>query len=287
MKTMKTMKKVNYFLMFTLSLMLFLSCDDDYDNTLPTSDEAGAIIDISRSTGKLLGTPLNSEDLENTEIAFAPADVDLSFLARMNLGFLDNIDKFELIKTFNGGAEVSLLESTTLPFDLEYETVDDYISGFGIAARDLRIGDIFEFAVKVYQNDGDVYYYASTIGKFSVVVNCASNLAGLYDVTAVRDDGATWDHGIEEIVEISPGYYKTVTTGGWAAGAIAPDQGFNFNDTCSTLSLPSQDLAQNYYSNDVIDLGGSTVLPNGDLVINYEIAFSAGNRQYTNTYVKQ
>lgn len=284
---MKKMKKINYFLMFALSLVLFLSCDDDYDNTLPASDEAGVIIDVSKSSGKLLGTPLNSEDLENTEIVFSAADVDLSFLARMNLGNLDNIDKFELVKTFNGGAEVSLLESTTLPFDLEYETVDDYISGFGIAASDLRIGDIFEFAVKVYQNDGDVYYYASTIGKFSVVVNCASNLAGLYDVTTVRDDGASKNHGIEEIVEISPGYYKTVTTGTWAAGAIAPDQGFNFNDTCSSLSLPSQNLAQNYYSNDVIDLGGSTVLPNGNLVINYEIEFSAGNRQYTNTYVKQ
>ena len=266
--------------------MVFISCDDDYDNTLPASDEAGVIIDVSKSSGKLLGTPLNPEDLENTEIVFSAVDVDLNFLARLNLGNLNNIDKFELIKTYNGGAEISLLESTSLPFDLEYETVDDYISGFGVAASDLRIGDVFEFAVKVYQNDGDLYYYASTIGKFSVIVNCASNLAGFYHVTVVSD-GLTWDQGIEEIVEISPGYYKTVTTGGWAAGTIAPDQGFNFNDTCSTLSLPAQDLAQNYYGNDVIDLGGSTVLPNGDLVINYEIEFSAGNSQYTNTYVKQ
>lgn len=281
------MKKFNYLFVIALSFMFLIACDDEYDNTLPASDEAGVIIDVSKSSGKLLGTPINSSDLDNTEIAFTAADVELDFDARLNLGNLTNISKFELVKTYNNGEEVSLLETETLPFDLQYEDVDDYVSGLGIAASDLRIGDVFNFKVKAYQNDGDVYSFSSNLGQFSVVVNCASNLAGLYQVTVTRDDGATWDQGIEEIVEVSPGYYKTVTTGGWAAGAIAPDQGFNFNDTCSTLSLPAQDLAQNYYSNDVIDLGDSSVLANGNLVINYEIAFGAGNRQYTNVYVKQ
>lgn len=281
------MKKLNYLLVLTLSLMLFTGCDDEYDNTLPASDEAGVLIDVSKSSGKVLGTPLNSADLENTEIAFTEADVALDFDARLNLGNLTNISKFELIKTYNDGEEVILLETDALPFDIQYDSVEDYVAGLGIAASDLRIGDVFSFKVKAYQNDGDLYYFSSNMGQFSVVVNCASNLAGMYQVTAVRDDGASWDQGIEEIVEISPGLYKTVTTGGWAAGAIAPDQGFNFTDVCSTLSLPAQDLAQNFYSNDVIDLGDSAVLPNGDLVINYEIEFGSGNRQYTNTYVKQ
>lgn len=281
------MKKLNYLLMLTVSLMFTISCDTDYDNTLPASDVAGVIIDVSKSSGKLLGTPINSDDIENTEITFNSSDVELNFDARLNLGNLDNISKFELVKSFNGGAEVSLLETESLPFDLEYSTVDDYISGLGVSVSDLRIGDLFEFKVKAYQKDGDVYYYSSNIGQFSVVVNCASNLAGFYQVTVTRDDGGQWDQGIEEIVEISPGLYKTVTTGGWAAGTIAPDQGFNFTDTCSTLSLPAQDLAQNFYSNDVIDLGGSFVMPNGDLVINYEIEFGSGNRQYNAVYVKQ
>lgn len=281
------MKKIKLLLVLVLSLTFFVGCDTDYDNTLPASDEAGLIIDISKTGGKLLGTPINASDIENTEIAFSDADVELNFLARFQSGSMDNVTKFELVKTFNGGAEVSVLESQTLSFNLTYETVTDYLEGFNLTSTDLRIGDVITFKVKVYQTDGDVYYYSSSIGAFSVIVNCASNLAGFYNVTTVRDDGATKVHGLEEVIEVSPGYYKTATTGTWTVGTIAPDQGFNFTDTCSSLSLPSQDLAQNYYSNDVIDLGESVVLPNGDLEINYEISFAAGNRQYTNTYVKQ
>jgi len=122
-----------------------------------------------------------------------------------------------------------------------------------------------------------------------ITVTCPlSNLAGNYDVTVIRDnDGATTAHGIEAITEISPGNYKTVTTGNWAAGSQAPDHGFNFNDTCNTLSVPSQGLFQGFYANDVYSTNNGQVLPNGDLVIYYMIDFSGVPTAYTATYVKQ
>ena len=79
-----------------------------------------------------------------------------------------------------------------------------------------------------------------------------------------------------------------MTTGTWAAGSIAPDQGFNFSDVCNTITVPAQDLAQGYYSNDVNqdgDAGTSFVNPDtGVITIKYSIDFSSGARTYTNVY---
>lgn len=277
------MKKINYLLMF-LAISLFVSCELDPDNNLKVTDTAGMIINVDQSTGKILGTPAGS-DLDNAEIDFS--DVELDFDVRLNLGSESGVAKYELLKSLNGGAEVALAETTSLPFNITYSTIEEYVTGLGVSASDLRIGDVFTFKVRLYQNDGDVYDFNSGQGQFSIVVNCASNLDGFYAVTAVRDDGGTWNQGVEEIIQISPGYYKTVTTGGWAAGAIAPDQGFNFNDTCNTLTVPLQGLAQGYYSNEVVGTDDGVVFPNGDMQINYEIEFSSGNRTYENTYIKQ
>lgn len=269
------------------ALTLFVGCDTDPDNNAPASDEGGLVISTSDSSGKVLGTPLDANDLENTEIAFNNADVELDFSALLSLGNYSNVSKFELVKTLNNGDEAFIAETATLPFNVVYSTIEEYVAGLGIDASDLRIGDVFTFKVKLYQADGDLYYFAPNMGEFSVVVNCASNLVADYQVTATRDDGASWNHGIEPIIEVSPGYYKAKTTGGWAFGTIAPDQGYNFNDTCSTLTVPPQDLAQGYYSNDVTPGDDGAVLPNGNLVINYIIDFASGARTYQNVYVKQ
>ena len=269
------------------ALTLFVGCDTDPDNNAPVADEAGLVVNVSNSSGKVLGTPLDANDLENTSIAFNDADVELDFSSILSLGNYNGVSSFEIVKTLNGGNEAIVGEVSSLPFYLVYESIDDYVSGLGIDASDLRIGDVFTFKVKMYQADGDLYYFAPNMGEFSVVVNCASNLVGMYAVVATRDDGAAFDQGIEPILEVSPGYYKAKTTGGWAFGSIAPDQGYNFNDTCSTLTVPPQDLAQGYYSNDVTPGDDGSVLPNGDLVINYVIDFASGARTYQNVYVKQ
>lgn len=282
---MKKMKKMKKFLgLLTITLLAF-SCNTDDTEAINVSQTAGLIINIDETSGKILGTPEAGVSLDDATITFS--DVDLDFDAQLQTGTQTDVSKYELVKTFNDGAEVIVAETTSLPFNLSYTTIEDYLSGFSIAQEDIRIGDEFTFKVKLYKTDGSVLYFGDAIASYTVIVNCASNLAGFYNVTTVRDDGATYPQGIEEIVEVSPGYYKTVTTGPWAAGTIAPDQGYNFQDTCNTLTVPKQGLAQGYYSNDVFGEEDGEVLPNGDLVINYVISFGSGDRVYTSTYVKQ
>ena len=81
----------------------------------------------------------------------------------------------------------------------------------------------------------------------------------------------------EIISEVSPGVYKTSTTYRWSAGSIAPDQGFNFDDVCGTLTVPQQGLAQGYYSNQVYGTDdGSSNPATGELKIYYITEFSGG-----------
>ena len=125
-------------------------------------------------------------------------------------------------------------------------------------------------------------------------VGCQSTVnASMYSLLVTRDDGATYNQGTEAITLTSVNNFKTVTTGGWAAGAIAPpDQGFNFVDICGKITVPNQGLCQNYYSNQVTGVTGTNgahgeVLANGDIKISYKITFTAGDRTYTNYYTKQ
>ena len=120
---------------------------------------------------------------------------------------------------------------------------------------------------------------------YTINYNCFSDLAGTYEVVT---NGVPM--GTEEIVEVSTGVYKTETTGTWSAGEIAPDQGLTFQELCGTLTVPLQDLAQGYYTNDVYGINeqgiDGTVDENGDFELVYEIWFEAGNQVYTAQYTR-
>lgn len=111
-----------------------------------------------------------------------------------------------------------------------------------------------------------------------------------YNCLVTRDDGASWNHGTQSITLTATNEFKTVTTGGWGAGTIAPDQGFTFVDICGDITVPLQGLAQGYYSNEVTGLTNDgtdgEVLPNGDIRIVYQIDFASGPAVYTNYYTK-
>lgn len=128
-----------------------------------------------------------------------------------------------------------------------------------------------------------------------VFVGCQTQIAtagvpGDFSVLIERNDGAAWSWASETVSLVDINTLKTTTTGGWAAGTIAPDQGYNFIDICGDITVPVQGLCQGYYSNQVYGLtsdgtdGFVTDANNFDAT--YEITFSAGNRQYTNTYVR-
>ncbi|TYA54819.1 fibronectin type III domain-containing protein [Formosa maritima] len=120
-----------------------------------------------------------------------------------------------------------------------------------------------------------------------VVTTDSNDLTGMYDVTVTRDDGATYSHGLETIILVSPNYYKTETTGLWAIGAVAPDQGFNFANSCNEIIIPNQQLCQGYYANNVFGTQNGEVLPNGDLYMEYMIEFDSGDRIFQAFYEKQ
>lgn len=121
----------------------------------------------------------------------------------------------------------------------------------------------------------------------------AINLTGDFNLLVTRDDGSTFSFPNEIIQLVSPNNYKTTTTGGWAAGTIAPDQGFNFSITnLNGIIVPSQGLCQDYYSNLVYgeNYNGTSsnglIINNNEFYIQYAITFSTGNSVYTCHYMR-
>ncbi len=121
-------------------------------------------------------------------------------------------------------------------------------------------------------------------------IGCLSLLEGLYTVVVTRGDGVSATYTNETVDLVDVNYFKTRTTGTWAAGAIAPDQGYNFTDICGDISVASQSLAQGYYSNTVkgltTDGTDGEVLNANQFEVTYEISFAAGNQTYTNVYTR-
>jgi len=143
--------------------------------------------------------------------------------------------------------------------------------------------------VSVEQNGTVV---SSLNSKFDVIfVGCQSTINAFnYNCAVSRDDGASWNHGTQGYTVQDINTFKSVTTGGWGAGTIAPDQGMTFIDICGDITVPVQGLAQGFYSNEVkgltTDGTDGEVLDNGDIEIVYQIGFGAGPRVYTNYYTK-
>ncbi|WP_430400852.1 hypothetical protein [Flavobacterium sp.] len=128
-----------------------------------------------------------------------------------------------------------------------------------------------------------------------VFVGCQTQIAtagspGSFTCTIVRNDGATVVRPTETVSLVDINTLKTTTTGTWAPGTIAPDQAYNFIDICGDITVPVQGLCQGYYSNQVYGLTADGTDGEVDDINNfnatYEITFGAGNRQYTNTYVR-
>ena len=275
------MKKLTtYFMIFTLSLMV-TSCVDDGADT-DSFDEGPNIVGFSRSEinanaladgntitvqAPVLVTGPTSANITNN--VTVTVEIDPSSTAIQGTHFEMDVNSLDLLKSnsLEGSLPITIITTGVVP--------------------PLAVAPVLVLNLKTTSEEGTVI--SGRTGQVSITINylCFSNLAGNYAVRSTRDDGSSWDQGIEAIVEVSSGYYKTITTGGWAAGTIAADQGFNFNDICNVLTVPDQGLAQNFYSNAVTGLDGGEVLANGDLVIKYKIDFSAGARDYSNSYIKQ
>ena len=272
--------------------MTFSSCEEsedalDVDYNITTE---GVVTTLSGTTGKLLGNALDPTDLATSEVTLNDNNAELILnLAVLPGHFPKNVSKYQIVKSFKGGPEVVVLETETLPISTSYETVNDFLDGLNISNSDLRIGDQIDFQVKVFTTTGNTYYEGSNFSKYSVTINCASDLAGAYSLRFTSNFGHDITFPNELISEVSPGLYKTTTTYRWDAGTIAPDQGFNFTDVCGTLNVPQQGLAQGYYSNQVYNFSDGSVNPtSGELKIYYITEFGGGTTKIecTGIYTK-
>jgi hypothetical protein len=286
------MKNIKILSILFLSIaMTFMSCEDSDDSSQVDFDivhTEGVVTTLSGTSGQLLGNASNPLDLVNSTVVLTDANAELTINLALQPGsFAKDVSKYQIVKSFKGGAEVVVAETTSLPYAQAYSTVAEFLDGLGLAASDLRIGDQIDFRVKVFTTTGNIYYQGSSFSKYSVTINCASSLAGAYSLVVQRDNGADVIFPNEIITEVSPGYYKTSSIYRWAVGSIAPDQGFNFNDVCGTLNAPQQGLAQGYYSNQVYSFADGSADPTtGELIIYYIVEFGSGPVENIATYTK-
>ncbi|PHR74150.1 MAG: hypothetical protein COA67_01945 [Lutibacter sp.] len=177
------MKKIlNILVLF--SLVFIYSCDDNADFNIDapeiTAGEMSAIVGVrSTSDGKLLGAP-SSTDLSTATVAFS--DTSLELEVYLLSGGVD-VSSYELMKSINGGPEVTVATSATLPISISYSTLTDFIGDLGLAEPSLRIGDVIKFRTKFVHTDGSIAFSGPNEGTFSVTINCSADLTGNYTMT--------------------------------------------------------------------------------------------------------
>ncbi|MDA9317085.1 hypothetical protein N9Q58_04135 [Polaribacter sp.] len=263
------MKNIKFITLFFLSIfMTFMSCEDsedasdvDYNITANT-----VVTTLSGTTGKLLGNVVTPSDLLNSEVTLSDVNAELTIKLSIQPGhFPENVSKYEIVKFYSRsevkvndiieveeilGEEVLVAETTTLPYSQEYTTVTDFLSGLNLTLTDLRIGDKINFRVKVYATTGEVYYQGSSFSKYTVVINCASDLAGTYAIN--------YTSGIQNhyITELSPGLYQIHSMMGWPTS----DYAVTFTDTCGQLSIIDDwRFTNKIYGEGYVDTNGDIV----------------------------
>ncbi|WP_298780626.1 hypothetical protein [uncultured Polaribacter sp.] len=225
------MKHIKNIFIAIASIIAFTACESNIDTVAEIADEPGMIISVSASSdSSILGSPEVGVDLDDATVTITNAYLD--YTIALASGTLDNISKIEIVKSFNGGEDIVLSETTTLPYNLVIDNLDDLISGIDVTVDDLRIGDVLAIKARVTQNDGDVYYYNSAL-EYQLVINCSSDLAGTY--TVYYSSGSY----TYTITELSPGKYQSDQMLGW------PTSGYwvNFTDTCGILSMSINEWA--------------------------------------------
>ncbi|HLV69753.1 MAG TPA: hypothetical protein VKY34_03535 [Xanthomarina sp.] len=252
---MKTLK-IN--ILAILGLLLVTGCSkdiEDYDTVAEIHDEAGATVQVSAtSNSAILGNPEPGVPLDEAEVTITDAYLDLT--VRLTAGNLDQIEKIEIVKSFTRSIEgeeintdeVVLASTTTLPYNLVVQDIEELVSGTGVSSADLKIGDVFTFRTKITQTDGEVYYYNSGMGTTSLIVNCASDLAGNYSGPA---PGSCAGSNPITVTEVAPGRYLVSTVAGlsWTSGVCI---WFHMIDVCGQLVYDGGDFENNGYN-----IGGS------------------------------
>lgn len=276
------------FLTLAIACAAFISCTDDDIRTEHQLDSGPKVIGFSSSFESVA----YFEDLGAVERNFP---VNIIGTGNGQLSSSDITVSYEVdpSSTAVEGTEYDFVDTSgavTIPAG----------SSFGMFPLLVNTGQLdpvqkTELVLNLTSSTGDTTVGAQYSTLRIVFVGCQTQIAtagvpGSFSVLVERNDGASWSFGTETLTLVDINTIKTTTTGGWSAGTIAPDQGYNFIDICGDITVPVQGLCQGYYSNQVYGLTDDgtdgSVTDANNFEATYEITFSAGNRQYTNTYVR-
>ncbi|MBP1839008.1 hypothetical protein [Formosa algae] len=178
------MKNLLYICFVMLSVLSFTSCQEtDTDTVVETEGEAGVLVNVSNySSGALLGSPESGKELDEASIEFSESYLTL-VVTKQSGDFSQGVESIQAYKSLNGGEEILIGSSESLPFSVEYTTIEEFVDGTGLDVADLRIGDSFSFIIKVVKTDGSVYTYNTSMGRFLLAINCSYDLNGTYTMT--------------------------------------------------------------------------------------------------------
>jgi len=266
-----------------LALLTAVGCVESEDLVTENAKGGGALLSINGTEGKLLGI----EDPDTEEVSFT--DNDLVFNAQLVVGQFKD-ETFTLVKQFNG-QEVEIEDFSTLPFEYEIASLDDFLEGFtGVTPEDLRIGDAITYQVKIHTADGRTLY--SNDAKYTVVVNCGSDLAATYTMEGLyqRPASGIVDSPVgpkdDEVSKVGVNQYGTTYTGHWnpSVDLGVPTCPVIFSVQCGIITIPEQYLCDAY--SNLVSGTGYVDEVTGDMYFEYQI--TGGNlRNYTFTYTKQ
>ncbi|MCF6366279.1 MAG: hypothetical protein L3J35_08765 [Bacteroidales bacterium] len=293
---MKSIKKL-YFIL--AAFLLFIGACINPEDVTPVQ-EGGVLLSIENTSGKFLGLPETD--------AFLPLDVALDYELYIPNGITADVASYSIVKRYNttgvvqndagedstvvvSGDWIVVASVTELPYVLAYTTEAEFYDGLNITSADLKVGDTFDFWVKVIKNDGTEYFPADSYGMFSVTVNCLSDLAatyvldGLYTRTSAGIVNQPFHKDAEVIYEVAPGEYLTSSSGHWVnPGDLAPgDDGFYFQDVCGSITMKEQYLG-GYWAN-ILSGTGTVDGATGNLHFEYTVCYGGDCREYVADYV--
>lgn len=274
------MKTLKFLLIFAISIVTFTSCVEDNDPSALNDD--GPNLAGFRSGSQTVGGIANGDtyDFDIQMEVKGPTFTDLTSDVVVNI----DVDPSS-----------TAIEGTHFSFDSKTITLTkdgNYLGLLPITMLSAGIMAPLDVAPVLYLTVTDASSGDNVIGngkllKLSFNYLCFSNLAGNYNLTMEASNGWIINFPNELITEVGTGYYKTQGIYRWAYGSIAPDHGFNFFDVCNVISIPDQDLAQGFYSNDVFQTAPGEVDPvTGNLLINYTVSFGSGDVTCVGTYIK-
>lgn len=286
---MKTNIKI--ILLIILGLTSITSCILDDSAPTDSYDQGSNFVGFANNE-RLAGVPV-------PEVGAIPVDFEIAFEVGGPTSMNINEDitltlEVDETSTAVEGVNFSLLSNTVTltPENNFSETLPITVLVDGIVAAEIEESPVAVLKISNASTSSGSILTNGREDKISFKINylCVSDLAGMYNVTTVRNEDGSSIEREEELVAVEgePGRYHTYSTGLWAPGAYRDDQGYDFVDVCNTITVPAQGLFAGFYTNQVYgtpDTNSSYDPETGIITVYYTITFSSGNATYTSTYV--